>query len=223
MKTLSLDLPLKNLSNHNKITYKEKRRSVFFLHGYGSNKEDLYPICNYFSKDWVCISLEATIPVNNNGWAWAELNYDNIEKLPKPDQMKTHLAKVTESIDKSVELLNLDPKKINLLGFSLGAALSILCGLSNPKKYRAIVALCGFIPVEETKYHLGEKVISDFNLFIGNGRMDPIIPLDLARSTRDGLINMGVHPDYKEYNSEHTINQECLNDFINWLEKYNTL
>ena len=52
-------------------------------HGYtyGSNKEDLYPICNYFSKDWVCISLEATIPVNNNGWAWAELNYDNIEKL----------------------------------------------------------------------------------------------------------------------------------------------
>ena len=30
MKTLSLDLPLKNLSNQNKITYKEKRRSVFF-------------------------------------------------------------------------------------------------------------------------------------------------------------------------------------------------
>ena len=223
MKTVSLDLPLRNLSNHNKIPYKEKRQSVFFLHGYGSNKEDLYPICNYFSKDWVCISLEATIPVNNNGWAWAELNYDNIEKLPKPDQMKTHLAKVTESIDKSVDLLNLDPKKINLLGFSLGAALSILCGLSDPEKYRAIVALCGFIPLEETKYHLGEKVVSDFNLFIANGRMDPIIPLDLAHSTRDGLINMGVHPDYKEYNSEHTINQECLNDFINWLEKYNTL
>ena len=81
MKTLSLDLPLKNLSNQNKITYKEKRRSVFFLHGYGSNKEDLYPICNYFSKDWVCISLEATIPVNNNGWAWAELNYNNIESV----------------------------------------------------------------------------------------------------------------------------------------------
>ncbi len=223
MKTFNLDLPLKNLSNENKSPSKRKRPSVFFLHGYGSNKEDLYPICNYFSKDWVCISLEATIPVNYNGWAWAELDYSNIKKLPNPDQMKTHLEKVKGSIDRSIDILNLDPKKINLLGFSLGAALSIFCGLSNPGKYRAIVALCGFVPLEETKYHLGDKAFNDFNLFIGNGRLDPIISLDLARSTRDGLTQMGVHPYYKEYDSEHTINQECLNDVINWLEDKNKI
>ena len=88
-----LNLPLKNLFKPSEGENKNNP-TVFLLHGFGSNMQDLFGLTSFFGKEWTCISLQATIPVQYNGWAWADLDYNNIGKLPKPEQMKNHQEKI---------------------------------------------------------------------------------------------------------------------------------
>ena len=215
-----LELPLDNLirKSENNNT---PSQSIFFLHGFGSNMQDLFGLSPLFNQNWTCVSLQASIPVQYNGWAWAELDFQNIGKLPKPEQMKIHQEKVIESIEQCIKKLDLDPKRINLLGFSQGASLSIYSGLKNPNTFNSVVALSGFFPVKEISKEVDREAIRGLELFMGHGRLDPVVPIGLGHDTKNGLIDIGVNPNYNEYDSEHTISNECLNDILKWLEERN--
>ena len=215
-----LELPLDNLirKSENNNT---PSQSIFFLHGFGSNMQDLFGLSPLFNQNWTCVSLQASIPVQYNGWAWAELDFQNIGKLPKPEQMKIHQEKVFESIEQCIKKLDLDPNRINLLGFSQGASLSIYSGLKNPNTFNSVVALSGFFPVKEISKEVDRQAIRGLELFMGHGRLDPVVPIGLGHDTKNGLIDIGVNPNYNEYDSEHTISNECLNDILKWLEERN--
>ena len=215
-----LELPLDNLigKSENNNT---PSQSIFFLHGFGSNMQDLFGLSPLFNQNWTCVSLQASIPVQYNGWAWAELDFQNIGKLPKPEQMKIHQEKVFESIEQCIKKLDLDPNHINLLGFSQGASLSIYSGLKNPNTFNSVVALSGFFPVKEISKEVDREAIRGLELFMGHGRLDPVVPIGLGHDTKNGLIDIGVNPNYNEYDSEHTISNECLNDILKWLEERN--
>ena len=215
-----LELPLDNLirKSENNNT---PSQSIFFLHGFGSNMQDLFGLSPLFNQNWTCVSLQASIPVQYNGWAWAELDFQNIGKLPKPDQMKIHQEKAFESIEHCIKKLDLDPNRINLLGFSQGASLSIYSGLKNPNSFNSVVALSGFFPVKEISLEVDREAVRGLELFMGHGRLDPVVPIGLGHDTKNGLIDIGVNPNYNEYDSEHTISNECLNDILKWLEERN--
>ena len=215
-----LELPLDNLirKSENNDT---PSQSIFFLHGFGSNMQDLFGLSPLFNQNWTCVSLQASIPVQYNGWAWAELDFQNIGKLPKPEQMKIHQEKVFVSIEQCIKKLDLDPKRINLLGFSQGASLSIYSGLKNPNTFNSVVALSGFFPIKEISEQVDIEAVRGLKLFMGHGRLDPVVPIGLGHDTKNGLIDIGVNPNYNEYDSEHTIPNECLNDILKWLEERN--
>ena len=92
---IQLDLPLNNLVRKSE-SKDSPSKAIFFLHGFGSNMQDLFGLSPVFDKDWTCISLQASIPVQYNGWAWAELDFENIGKLPKPEQMENHQIQVID-------------------------------------------------------------------------------------------------------------------------------
>jgi len=219
-KTLQLDLPLNNLIRKSENT-DSPSKAIFFLHGFGSNMQDLFGLCAFFDKSWTCISLQASIPVQYNGWAWAELDFENIGKLPKPEQMRNHQKSVIESIKKSIQKLDLDPKRINILGFSQGASLSLYSGLLNTSVFRTVVALSGFLPVKERINDFDPKKVINLDVFMGHGKLDAVVPIQLGQNTLAGLKELGLKPTYVEYNSEHTIPNECLRDVLKWLSDKN--
>ena len=215
-----LDLPLKNIIRKSQ-NIDMPSQSIFFLHGFGSNMQDLYGLSPFFDGNWNCISLQASISVQFEGWAWAELDFENIRKLPKPEQMMIHEQKLVETIDTCIEKLNLDPERINLLGFSQGAALSIYSGLKNPDKFNSIVALSGFFPIKERLEDIKVDAVKRVEFFIGHGKLDPVVPLHLAQDTKKELLNLGAKCNYNEYDAEHTIHNDCLNDVLEWLRERN--
>ena len=219
-KTLQLDLPLKNLIRKSENT-DSPSKAIFFLHGFGSNMQDLFGLCPFFDKSWTCISLQASIPVQYNGWAWAELNFENIGNLPKPEQIRNHQKSVIESIKKSIQKLDLDPKRINILGFSQGASLSLYSGLLNASVFRTVVALSGFLPVKERINDFDPKKVINLDVFMGHGKLDAVVPVQLGQNTLAGLKELGLKPTYIEYNAEHTIPNECLQDVLKWLSDKN--
>jgi len=220
-KIRQIDLPLKNLI-HKVENSNTDTPTIFFLHGFGSNMQDLFGLTPFFGSNWNCISLQASIPIQYNGWGWAELDPLNIRKLPNPDQVKMHYDKVIESIDRAVDILELGPKSINLLGFSQGASLSIYCGLNSPEKFKTVTALCGYVPEDNIRLKIDTTKERDIDIFMGNGTSDPLISTSIAHASRDYLNSLaGVSTDYNEYDSEHTISNDCLNDVVNWLNQKN--
>lgn len=220
-KIKQIDLPLKNLINKVENSSLDTP-TIFFLHGFGSNMQDLFGLTPFFGSNWNCISLQASIPIQYNGWGWAELDPLNIRKLPNPNQIKMHYDKVIESIDKAVDILELNPKSINLLGFSQGASLSIYCGLNSPEKFKTVTALCGYVPEDNIRMQIDTRKERDIDIFMGNGRSDPLISTSIAHASRDYLNSLaGVNTDYNEYDSEHSISNDCLNDVVNWLNQKN--
>ena len=216
MNTDTLDLPLKY-----KIRIPENNKnnapSIFFLHGYGSNMNDLFALNQFFPDDWACISLQGPIPTGFGGWSWAEIDYNNIKELPKPGQRISSRDDIIDSINMCVNNLDLDPKKVHLAGFSQGAAFTLFCGLTNPKLFNGLVSLCGFLEYKKIQSEIDYDIIKQLNIFVANGLVDEIIPIKLGKLTYKGLKDIGIKPLYKEYNMGHTISNDCLNDFIKWI------
>jgi phospholipase/carboxylesterase len=218
MENTHLELPLLNLVKHDSSN-ESNSPCIFFLHGYGSNMEDLFGLSSFFPKHWTCISLQATIPIQYNGWAWADINFEEILKVQNPEQIKQHSKKIFNSIDLCVEKLNIDTEQIYLLGFSQGAALSLYSGLINPSKFKAIIALAGCLSTKEFKSEVNREEVRNLNIFMGNGKQDEVITLPLAHQTKKELSELAVNLNYNEYNAAHTISNDCLNDLLSWIKQ----
>ena len=215
-----LDLPLKNLVYKSKNNHKENP-TIFLLHGFGSNMQDLFGLTPFFGDDWNCISLQASIQIQYDGWGWAELDPLNIRKLPKPEQIILHHDMISKSIEQTIDELDLDQAKINLLGFSQGASLSIYCGLKSPETFKTVVALCGYVPEDNIRKGIDNSEKRDIDIFMGNGKLDQIVSLPIAHASRNYLNSIGASLLYNEYESGHTIPNDCLNDTIQWLNQKN--
>ena len=215
-KIKKFNIPLKYLSkipeNLNEYT-----TLVFFLHGYGSNKEDLFSLHNYLPKDWACISLEGTIPLIYGGWSWSDLDFKNILELPKPQQMIDHRNLIIESVNVIKEELSLKSGNCILSGFSQGGSMSLLIALTKPNIFHGIASLCGMIKTDYFNQEIINNTKNKSNIFMANGTIDDRIPISMGRYSCQVMREKGLEPIYKEYNSGHTISEECLKDFISWI------
>ena len=86
-----------------RIRYPEQKTqntpSLFLLHGFGSNMDDLFALNQFFPDDWTIISLQAPISTGFGGWAWAEIDFNNLKELPKPEQRYSSREMVISSIN----------------------------------------------------------------------------------------------------------------------------
>ena len=205
-----------------RIRYSEQKNnntpSLFLLHGFGSNMDDLFALNQFFPNDWTIISLQAPISTVFGGWAWAEIDFNNLKELPKPEQRYSSREMVISSINTCINKLKLDATKVHLVGFSQGAAFTLYCGLTYPKMFNGLAALCGFFDYKKIVKEIDTGEIENMNIFISNGIIDEVIPIHLGRMTERSIRKLGIKPVYKEYNMGHTISNDCLNDLLKWIQ-----
>ena len=196
--------------------YPKKSGVIFLIHGYGSNSDDLFSFKTYLPKNLSIISLEAPIELEMGGFAWYSINYNqDFKKWSNDKEAMSSIKKIYQTINILLKKYNLDSNDISLLGFSQGAILSWAIGFNYPNFIRRIIALSGYI---------NEELIDNFNItfkaFSSHGLIDPIIPIDWARATIKKHIN--IENDnfiYNEYNDGHTVTENNLLDFLNWMNK----
>ena len=52
--------------------------SIFMFHGYGSNKEDLFSLEQFFPKSYTVVSFNAPISLPFGGYSWFNIDYSDI-------------------------------------------------------------------------------------------------------------------------------------------------
>ncbi|MGB1171968.1 MAG: alpha/beta hydrolase [Flavobacteriaceae bacterium] len=189
---------------------------LFLLHGYGSNKEDLFSFSNYLPPHFAVIALNAPIALPFGGYAWYELEFTaDMKRLSNYEQAHSSLKRLKENIEHYCDQYQLDKSQVSCLGFSQGAILSWALGLDAPKQIQQIIGLSGLIDPELLLQPL--DTYRDIVAFASHGREDATLPIDYARESIGTLSIKNPAISYKEYPTGHTISQENFNDMLQWL------
>ncbi len=194
----------------------KKSPCVVMLHGYGSNEEDLFGLSNYFPKNYITISFRAPIILPMGGYAWSNINNSMTNEYSILQEAKYSLKLLHKSLRILINHYNINEKDISLIGFSQGCILSWALAINSPKLIRRAVTLSGYIVPE--LLNLPTKNVNNLLAYNSHGISDEIIPIEKARRSIDLIKKNNPNVIYKEYDQGHGINNDNLNDLLEWMK-----
>ncbi|AZF58065.1 alpha/beta hydrolase [Pseudomonas sp. R11-23-07] len=215
---LHTDLPLSYLEQ----TQGDARNQplVIFLHGFGSNEEDLFGIKDALPSTWTYLSVRAPMPVEPHGYRWftktpGDGDYDGVTA-----DLQSSARLLEDFIGKATAKYHTEPDRVFLVGFSQGAIMSYEVGLRRPELVRGIAALSGSVlPVLKAELKPNEA-LDKLAIFIGHGTLDQALPYASGTRANEVLEGIGLKPQFHGYpGMNHTISEAEIQDLKAWLEK----
>lgn len=195
--------------------------ALFLLHGYGSNKEDLFSFAEYLPPAYGIVALNAPISLPFGGYAWYELEFTaNMERLSNLEQARDSLTRLQYNISHYCQTYHLDAKDVTFLGFSQGAILSWAMALDKPQLVQRIIGLSGVIDPELLQHPISHY--KNITGFASHGTEDPTIPVTYPRKTVVALQQNNPNITYKEYRAGHTIHPDNFQDMLQWIQSYSS-
>jgi len=214
---MSFNLPLFSVIKESSLS--KKAPLLILLHGYGSDENDLFSFAEELPNELCIISFRAPIKIIPHGYAWYNINFDeNQNKWNDIEQAKKAMKMILNSIDRAVSMYKIDKTNINLLGFSQGCILSLALALNNPKKFKNIIALSGYLPHDFLNKPL-KKNYKHLNFYCSHGYSDQVIPVEWARKTPLFLKNLNINYKYSEFPVGHGVSPENFFELKNWITK----
>jgi predicted peptidase len=118
------------------------------------------------------------------------------------------------ALDRSIEELNGDRERTYLTGLSMGGYGAIHLALAEPRRFAALVIVCGgllphptttavqrspLIPAGADPYAFVAQSLRSVPIWLFHGAADPVIPIDEARHLDEELKKAGATVRYTEY------------------------
>jgi phospholipase/carboxylesterase len=195
----------------------QKPPLLLLLHGYGSNKEDLFSFAEELPDDLLIVSAQAPLSIGNGGYAWYSINFDDINgKFSDLKEAKQSIDEIANFIEEIKIKYNTNPDKTFLLGFSQGAILSYSLSFFHPNKIQHILALSGYINTELLPGNISSEIKTDY--YCSHGSVDQVLPVEWARNSKPFLDNLGFQNEYSEYNVGHGVAPQNFYSFKKWIE-----
>jgi phospholipase/carboxylesterase len=156
---------------------KAVKKLVIFIHGYGSNGDDLIGLAPYFKDalpNTAFLSPNAPSPVPNsyNGYQWFSI-WDCT-----PWQIEQGLRNVTPAlvdyITAQTQRFNLTMRDVALVGFSQGTMLSLHIGLRHINGLAGVIGYAGAMLTPETFSKEKQNPLPP--VLLVHGMMDNVVP-----------------------------------------------
>lgn len=219
---LHTDLPLSYLEQ----TQSDSRNQplVIFLHGFGSNEQDLFGLRDELPPTWSYLSVRAPGTVDEDGYRWFRKTPGNGDYDGETVDLQSSARLIEDFVAQATAKYHTQSDRVFLVGFSQGAIMSYEVGLRQPQMLRGIAALSGSVlPVLKaqlkTQFKPDEQ-LGKLAIFIGHGTLDQALPYASATRANEVLSGLGLKPEFHGYpGMTHTISNAEVQDLKNWLQK----
>ncbi|MGY1446975.1 alpha/beta hydrolase [Pseudomonas chlororaphis] len=197
------------------------RPLVIFLHGYGSNEEDLFGLKDGLPADYTYLSVRAPQTVEEGSYQWfhkqGEGAYDGVTA-----ELADSAKLIDEFVRQALAKYHTRADRVFLVGFSQGAIMAYELGLRHPQAVRGIAALSGkILPVLRSQLKSGEG-LERLAIFIAHGTADMRLPYSDGSEADSLLRGLGLAPQFHAYPGiGHTISDTELQDLNRWLLSLN--
>lgn len=169
------------------------KQLVVFLHGYGSNGEDLISLAPYWADllpDAEFVSPNAPFPCEQNpfgGFQWFGLEDRSAEmRLGGTRAAATHLDRF---LDVALKTRGLDESRLALVGFSQGTMMALHVG---PRRAVAPAAIVGYSGALIGADVLAAEVKSKPPVLLVHGTADPVVPFAAMGAATQALQALGL-------------------------------
>ncbi|MBX3643328.1 MAG: dienelactone hydrolase family protein [Rubrivivax sp.] len=199
--------------------------SIIVLHGLGADGHDFVPVARELALSDVggvrFIFPHAPMrPVTLNGGHVMRAWYDI---LGTPGARQEDEAGLRESQQLIEGLIarererGMPSRRIVLMGFSQGCAMTLLTGLRHAERLGGLVGLSGYLPLAELTAAERSPANADVPIFMAHGREDPMVGIDRALASRDALRALGYNVEWHDYAMPHSVCMDEIVDLNRWL------
>jgi phospholipase/carboxylesterase len=216
---LQTDLPLKYLEQS--TVDSRNQPLVIFLHGYGSNEQDLFDIKDQLPAQYTYLSVRAPMVMQEGSYQWFRKKGEGAYN-GETDDLKSSGQLLLDFVAQATKKYHTDPDKVFLVGFSQGAIMSYEVALRHPDAVGGIAALSGrILPVLRAELIPDEKRQS-LAIFIGHGTADTRLPYSDGTEANSLLQSISLEPEFHAYQGVgHTISAQEIEDLGAWLQRLN--
>ena len=119
---------------------------------------------------------------------------------------------LNRSLERSFEMVAIDPARVSVGGFSDGATYALALGLINGDLFRNVLAFSPGFVIVVTPY--GTKP----RFFISHGTRDHILPIDrCGRRVVAELKARGYDVTFREFDGDHEVPEEIAREGLSWV------
>lgn len=216
---LQTDLPLKYLEQTSSNSHDQPL--VIFLHGYGSNEQDLFGMKDELPESYTYLSVRAPMVMEEGSYQWFRKKGEGAYN-GETDDLTSSGQLLLDFIAQAAQKYHTEPAKVFLVGFSQGAIMSYEVALRHPEAVGGIAALSGrVLPVLRSELKPDEKRQS-LAIFIGHGTADTRLPFSDGTDANSLLKSVSLEPEFHAYQGVgHNISAEEMQDLSAWLQRLN--
>ncbi len=201
--------------------------SVIWMHGLGADCWDFVPVVKE-------LGLPEELPLRfifpqapsrpitiNNGHVmpgWYDIAMTQLERKADEGGIRESQGLINELIAREISR-GVAADKIILAGFSQGGAIALQTALRHPQELGGILALSTYLTLQESLPAEKSAANARIPIFMAHGTQDPVIPLALARASRDKLQEQGYQVEWREYPMPHSVVMEEIEQIGLWLVK----
>lgn len=201
--------------------------AVIWLHGLGADGNDFVPIVREIDLSGCqpirfIFPTAPTMPVTINGGyvmrAWYDIFTPDLVRREDEPGLRASQAMVEALIAKE-KARGIPAERIVLAGFSQGCAMTLQTGLRHTEKLAGLMCLSGYLPLAGTIAAEADTTNLSTPIFMAHGRQDPVVVIARAEQSRDLLSTLGHQVEWHEYQMQHSVCQEEIDDIGQWLTR----
>ncbi len=185
------------------------------IHGWSGNEKSMTIFSPSIPADSMIIFPRGPMQIGKNSFAWADIRNDlkpNFEEYARI--AKVLLSSIQELLSNSQR--SSIHEKINLMGFSQGAAISAVLSIIYPEEFNKVAILSGFLPSNPPI--LKQKVLSTINYYIAHGTQDKLVEFEKSIKLKNYLEEYGAGTKFCQEDLGHKIGASCLRNLKQFFE-----
>lgn len=205
--------------------------SIVVLHGLGADGADFVPIARAMDLSaigpvrFVLPSAPVRPVTINAGYemrAWYDIYPPSADPtVPRREDeagLRASQAILQQLLMREVDR-GLAPERIVLMGFSQGCAMTLLAGLRAPMRLAGLVALSGYLPLNDRTEREASAANRGLPVFMAHGDFDEVVVPSRGNDAREALEALGYDLQWHSYPMGHEVCMEEIGDLNAWLLK----
>jgi predicted esterase len=185
--------------------------TLLLLHGTGGDENDLLPLGNELWPGAGLLGLRGKVLENGMPRFFRRL----AEGVFDVEDLKSRTEELAHFIDAASERYDFSKKRLIAVGYSNGANIAASLILLHPHYLTAAVLFRAMVPFTP-------ELIRDFShlsVFVGAGRLDPIVPLGQAEELGAILESGGADVTISWRQGGHELGEDDIRAAKTWLSK----